>query len=122
MLSTGAEQVASEDPRIHDVHAVDVGALAEDGVQGPAHERGGADGEAFADGRGGVARGVQAIRLLADLFGQPAHLGDAACLVGDGAIRHDGEGHGHRAQHTQRAEGHADHAAQGCFFCGRRGR
>mmetsp|Transcript_89647 Transcript_89647/g.237142 ORF Transcript_89647/g.237142 Transcript_89647/m.237142 type:complete len:348 (-) Transcript_89647:1319-2362(-) len=109
----GAEQEAGEDPRVQDVHGVDLGTLAEGGEQGQAHERGRADGEAFADGRGGVPSGVKAIRLRADLLGQPAHLGDAACVVGDGAVGVDGEGHGHSAQHTQRAERHAEHAAEG---------
>jgi hypothetical protein len=54
-------------------------------------QRGRSDGEALADGSGGVADGVELVGALTDLFFELAHLGDAARVVSDRAVGVDGE-------------------------------
>ncbi|MNC91358.1 hypothetical protein D3C83_76060 [compost metagenome] len=59
------------------------------GVIGEQHQRGeagGADGIALGDGLGGVAHRVQRVGCLAHIAFQPAHLGNAAGIVGDRAV------------------------------------
>ena len=69
-----------------DLGARDVGA-----EQRQRDERGGADAEALADGGGGVAGGVQRVGARADVLAHARHLGDAARVVGDRAVRVDGQ-------------------------------
>mmetsp|Transcript_8153 Transcript_8153/g.17838 ORF Transcript_8153/g.17838 Transcript_8153/m.17838 type:complete len:783 (-) Transcript_8153:38-2386(-) len=106
-----AEEEAGEDPRVEDVHVVHVGAHAEGAEERQADQGGGADGEALADGCGGVAGGIEAVGEAADRLREAGHLGDAARVVGDGAVGVNGEGHGHGAEHAQGGQGHAEHAA-----------
>ena len=54
--------------------------------QGQRGQGGGADGEALAGGGGGVAQGVQRVGALPDFLGKAAHLGNAAGVVGHGAV------------------------------------
>ena len=79
------------------------------GVVGKQHQRGQAgraDGITLGDGLGGVAHGIERVGDVAHAVGQFGHLGDAAGVVGDGAVgvqRHHDAGH---AQH--RGGGHGD--------------
>jgi len=80
--------------------------------EGEADEAGGADGEALADGGGGVTRGVEGVGLLADSLGELGHLGDATRVVADGAVDVDGEAGGEVGEHAERGEGDAVHVTE----------
>ena len=64
----------------------------------------GADGEALTGGGGGVAEGVERVGAVTDLLGQAGHLGDAAGVIGHGAIGVGGEGDAQRAQHADASD------------------
>ena len=81
-------------------------------VEGQGDQGGGADGEALADSRGGVAGGVQGIRAAAHLGAEERHLRDATCVVRDGAEAVDGEAAGERREHAQSSQGDAVEVAQ----------
>ena len=81
-------------------------------VEGQGDQGGGADGEALADGRGGVAGGVQGVRAAAHLGAEERHLRDAACVVRDGTEAVDGEAAGERREHAQSSQGDAVEVAQ----------
>mmetsp|Transcript_9186 Transcript_9186/g.37550 ORF Transcript_9186/g.37550 Transcript_9186/m.37550 type:complete len:343 (+) Transcript_9186:60-1088(+) len=106
-----AEDEGREDEGRHegDRREVETRAGDEGAEEGEADEAGGADGEALADGGGGVTRGVEGVGLLADSLGHLGHLGNAASVVADGAVDVDGEARGERAQHAERGESHAVH-------------
>ena len=62
------------------------------GQQGQGRQGGRADGKALSGSGGGVAQGVQYIRLFAHGRVQFAHLGVAAGIVGDGTVGVRGQG------------------------------
>ena len=94
------------------------------GVVGKQHQRGqtgGADRVALGDRLGGVPHGVQWVGDFTHTAGQFGHFGNAASVVGDGAIgiqgdhnarhaQHGGGGHRHAVQTSQRVTGHDRHA------------
>ena len=118
----GAEEDRGENDRRQKVDAHDGERLLGGHVGGAAgdegaeerqrHERSRADGKTLADGRRGVARGIQSIGLVADLGGHFGHLGDAAGVVSDGTVHVDGQAGGQSAEHTQRGVGHTVHARE----------
>ncbi len=59
-----------------------------------------ADGKTLADGGGGVADGIQTVSNLTNIGAQSAHLGDAACVVGNGAVGVNGHGDADSSQHA----------------------
>mmetsp|Transcript_25528 Transcript_25528/g.85568 ORF Transcript_25528/g.85568 Transcript_25528/m.85568 type:complete len:442 (-) Transcript_25528:1173-2498(-) len=79
--------------------------------EGERHEGRGADGEALADGRGGVTGRVEGVGLVAHARGELGHLGDAARVVAHRAVHINGEARGERTEEAEGAEGHAVHAA-----------
>ena len=87
------------------------GALLDDvhigNQKGQSGEGGGADGEALAGGGGGVAQGVQRVGALADLGRQAAHLGNAACVVGHGAVGVSGQGDTQGGEHAHTGDADA---------------
>ena len=97
-----AQQQADGDPGVQDVDAgeVDAHGLGVAHEEGQGGEGGGADGEALAHGGGGVAHGVQLVGDLTDGVLQAAHLGDAAGVVGDGAVGVHGHGDAGGGEHT----------------------
>mmetsp|Transcript_29715 Transcript_29715/g.88231 ORF Transcript_29715/g.88231 Transcript_29715/m.88231 type:complete len:347 (-) Transcript_29715:1346-2386(-) len=107
----GTIEEAGEDPRVEDVHVVHVRAHAEGAEESQADQGGRANGEALADRGSGVAGRVEAVGEAADGLRQAGHLGDAARVVGDGAVGVNGEGHGHGAEHAEGGQSHAEHAA-----------
>ena len=60
----------------------------------------GANGEALAGSSSGVAQRVQSVGALTDLFGQAAHLGDTAGVVGHGTISISCQSDAQSGQHT----------------------
>jgi hypothetical protein len=72
-----------------------------------------ADGEALADGGGGVAHGVELVGALAHLLGPSSgHLGDAAGVVGDRAVGVDRELDAGGGQHAEGGDGDAVEAGE----------
>ena len=76
-------------------------------------QRAGADGEALADGGGGIAHGVQRVGNLPDAGLQAAHLGNAAGVVRNGAVGIHGDRGRDKGQHTHGGHGDAVHAGYG---------
>ena len=107
-----AHHQASERDRLQDVHALDVRPRHERAEQRQRHQRRRADREALADGRRRVARRVQSVGLLAHRGGESGHLGDAARVIGDGAVGVDGQRGRQRRQHAQRRQRHAVHVRE----------
>ena len=109
-----AEDEGREDEGRHEGHRreFEVRAGDERAEEGEADEAGGADGEALADGGGGVTRGVEGVGLLADSLGELGHLGDATRVVADGAVDVDGEAGGEVGEHAERGEGDAVHVTE----------
>ena len=70
------------------------------GEQGQRRESRRADGEALANGCRGVAHRVEAVGDLAHLRAETGHLGDAASVVGDGAVGVDAHGDADRRKHA----------------------
>jgi hypothetical protein len=108
----GAEEESHEHTRAQHVHRRDPGAADVRAEQRQRHQRRGADGEAFADGGRGVARGVERVRPLPDPVRHAGHLRDAAGVVADGPVGVDGEPRGDGAQHPQRRQRDAVHGRQ----------
>ena len=116
----GAYEHADEDDGVRDgkgelkVEAVlgDEGLYldVERGEQCEGGEHGGADGEAFARGGGGIAEGVEGVGASADGFVHAGHLGDAARVVGDGAVGVGGECDAEGREHTDGGDADAEHA------------
>jgi hypothetical protein len=98
----GANEQPHEHLGVQHVHVRDARAAHERAEQRQRHQRGGPDGEALADGRGGVAGGVKRVGHLPDAAAHAGHLGDPAGVVADGAIGVDGQPGGDRAQHPER--------------------
>mmetsp|Transcript_23301 Transcript_23301/g.58399 ORF Transcript_23301/g.58399 Transcript_23301/m.58399 type:complete len:762 (-) Transcript_23301:280-2565(-) len=88
------------------------GARDKGAEEGEGYEGGRADGEALADGGGGVAGGVERVSLVADVAGELGHLGDASGVVGDGAVDVDGEAGGEVGEHAEGGERDAVHAGR----------
>mmetsp|Transcript_125122 Transcript_125122/g.361992 ORF Transcript_125122/g.361992 Transcript_125122/m.361992 type:complete len:498 (+) Transcript_125122:112-1605(+) len=107
-----AEEQASEDPRVQNVHSRNPCSHRERPEQRQAHKRRGADCEALADGRRGIPCRVEAIRQAADRLRQASHLRDAPGVVRDGAVGVDGQRHGHGPQHSKSTERHSEHATE----------
>mmetsp|Transcript_45298 Transcript_45298/g.92479 ORF Transcript_45298/g.92479 Transcript_45298/m.92479 type:complete len:579 (+) Transcript_45298:186-1922(+) len=93
------------------VHVVG-GARHERAEERERHERSGADGKALADGSRGVAGGVERVRLVTHGGGHLAHLGDAAGVIGDGAVHVDGQAGREGGEHAQRRERDTVHARE----------
>ena len=68
-------------------------------------QRRGADGEALAGGRGGVAERVQRIGARAHLRAEPGHLGVAAGVIGNGAVGVGRERDAERREHADGRDG-----------------
>ena len=105
------QHAADEQPYDHiggeqvDAGQLHLGSIGDE--QGQGGEGGGADGKALAYCGGGVAHGIQLVRYLPDAAVQPAHLGNAAGVVGNGAVgvhRHGDAGGG---EHAHGGQGYA---------------
>ena len=59
----------------------------------------------------GVAQGVQSVGTVTDLFGQASHLGDAAGVVGHGAVSVGGQGDAQGGEHAHGGDADAVQAA-----------
>ena len=84
-------------------------------VVGKQHQRSqacGTDGVAFGHGLGGVAHGVQRVGDVPHAAGQFGHFGDAARVVGDGAISIQGHHNAGHAQHGHGSHGNAVQTSQ----------
>lgn len=68
--------------------------------QGKRNKSSGANSEPLADRSGGVARGVQGVCAIADMFAQLGHLGDSTRVIAHGAVRVDGQTRGKIGKHT----------------------
>ena len=99
----GVEDVDAVDPREGDVG----------GEEGERGECGRCDGEALADGGGGVADAVEDVGLFTDLLGEFAHLGDTAGVVGDRPEGVDGQLHGGGRHHGGGGDADAVEAGEG---------
>mmetsp|Transcript_19298 Transcript_19298/g.64684 ORF Transcript_19298/g.64684 Transcript_19298/m.64684 type:complete len:352 (+) Transcript_19298:1002-2057(+) len=90
--------------------------LAADGdkaaEEGEGDEGRGADGEALAHRRRGVARRVQCVRAVAHVVPHLSHLRNAARIVCNGSVRVDGEACGHGGEDARGGHSHAVHAGQ----------
>ena len=71
------------------------------------------DGEAFADGRSGVAQFVQRVGDLAGFFAQTAHLGDTAGVVRNRSVGVDGHGEADGCQHAESGDANPVEARHG---------
>mmetsp|Transcript_25457 Transcript_25457/g.75625 ORF Transcript_25457/g.75625 Transcript_25457/m.75625 type:complete len:667 (+) Transcript_25457:447-2447(+) len=108
-----AREDAREDDRVADVVARRVVDLVlEGGEEGERRQDGGADGEALARGGGRVAQRVERVGDVAHLLAQVGQLGEAARVVGDGAVRVGGEGDAEGGEHAHRRDGNAVRAAE----------
>ena len=85
----GADEQAGHDVGVGNIDRGDTGRGHVRGEQRQRGQRRGADGKALADGGGGVTDGVEPVGAGADFRRQFAHLGDAAGVVGDGAVSVD---------------------------------
>ncbi len=103
----GADEQASHDDRLADVDDRHPDHGLEGGEERQGGQGGGADGEALADGGGGVAHGVELVGALANLGLQLGHLGDAAGVVSDGAVGVHGQLDAGGGEHAQRGDGDA---------------
>jgi hypothetical protein len=119
-----ADEQTDQHPRLVDLELVDhAGAEALLQVVRVRHEEdeggeaGGADRVALGDGLGGVADGVERIGGVAHFFRQVGHLGDAAGVVGDGAIGVDGDDDAGHGEHGH--DGHGDAVQAGGAATGR---
>ena len=86
------------------------GGLSKGYEQSQSGQSSGADCKALAHCRGGVADSVELIGDLADGVIQTAHLGDAACVIGDGAVCVNCYGDAGGGEHTDCREGNAVYA------------
>ncbi len=118
-----AQEEADHRPGLGEVDGVEPHALGVGGVQGQRGQRRRADGEALADGGGGVAERVELVGDLARLGPEVRHLGDAARVVGDRPVGVHAHGDPDRGEHPdpgqrdavqpRRLEGHVDRGADG---------
>ena len=90
------------------LHDVDVG-----DEQRKSGQRSRADRKALAGSGRGVAQGVESVGALADFLGETGHLGDAAGVVGHGAIGIGGQGDAQGAQHADGSQSDAVQAHAG---------
>ena len=81
--------------------------MNESSDEGKGCQSGGSDGEAFADGGGGVSDDVEGVSDLAGLVTHFGHFGDAACVVRNGAISIDGHGDSNGAEHANGGKAHS---------------
>ena len=102
-----ANEESTHHERVGDVDHVDVGLLHERGEEGECGHGGRTDGEALADGRRGVSDRVELVGDEPDPLVQLGHLGDAASVVGDGAVGVDGELNAGGREHAERCDGDA---------------
>mmetsp|Transcript_31071 Transcript_31071/g.84254 ORF Transcript_31071/g.84254 Transcript_31071/m.84254 type:complete len:408 (+) Transcript_31071:115-1338(+) len=114
----GTDEQEGKGDGLQDVDAVQFHADAlqahdEGAVQGQGHQCRRADGKALADGRCGVARGVQGIGAVAHVRGELRHLRDAAGVVGDRAEAVDRQARRQGREHAQGRQGDAVQVAQG---------
>ena len=108
-----ADQQADGDLVVQNVDAADadphrLGIADEEGQGG---QGGGADGKALAHGGGGVAHCVQLIGNVPHILRQAAHLGNAACVVGNRPVGVHGHGDAGGAQHPHGGQGDAIQSA-----------
>ena len=85
---------------------MDVGIEQSQGGQGRR-----AHGKAFADGRGGIAQGIQFIGHGLDVFPKASHFSNSAGVVRDGTVSVDGHGHANGRQHAHGSQSNAVDAA-----------
>ncbi len=71
--------------------------------QGQHGQGGGADGEAFGDGFGGVAGRVEDVGAFDHFLIHAGHFGDTAGIVNDGAVGVRGNDHAGNGEHTDSA-------------------
>ena len=109
----GAEEDAREHHGARDGHGREPGGLHEGGDEADRGQHGRADGKALARGGGRVAHGVEGVRVVADLLAALLdHLGDAAGVVGDGAVGVGGEGDAEGREHADGRDGDAVRVAE----------
>ena len=84
--SESSDEEAYHDFGVFEVYGGEVGGFGVGDEEGEGGEGRGAYGEAFADGRGGVAYGVEVVCDVAYFMRQFGHFGYAAGVVGDGAV------------------------------------
>ena len=82
------------------------------GGHGQGGQGGGADGEALADGGGGVAHGVEVVGAGAHVAAELGHLGDAAGVVGHRAVGVNRELDAGGGEHADSGQGHAVQAGE----------
>ena len=108
----GADEEGGEYVGFENVDAVDAGEVYVSGEQTEGGKGCRSDGETFADGGGGVAHGVEYVGAFTDFFGEFAHFGDTAGVVGNGAESVDGELHGRGGHHGGSGNGHTVETCQ----------
>lgn len=89
-----------------------VGSGDEGTIKGQGHQGGGANGEPFADGGGGVSGSVQGVGSVSDVLSELAHFGDTTSIVTDRTIGIDGQSNGEVAQHSQSGQGNTEHSKE----------
>ena len=112
---------SSEDHRVEQIDRVQhvhvgleqVGAGEECGEKRKGGEDRGTDGEALADRGSGVARRIEDVSTVADMLAHAGHLGDAACVVGDRAIRINRKADDQCTQHPNGCDRNPVHACKG---------
>ncbi len=72
--------------------------------QSQSGQRRGTDGETFSDSGGGVTQRVQFIGDFAGFGSKFGHFGDAARVIGDGAVRVNGHGGADGGKHANRGD------------------
>src|SRR4030067_279232 len=81
--------------------------LAERGEKRYGGKRSRANGKALAYGRRRVPEGIEGIGNLSYVFSQAAHLGDASCVVGNGAVSVHAHYYAGRREHPDRGQPYA---------------
>ena len=114
----GAEEQATDDGRALEVDdatvAGEAGLLHVGGDEADGRQHSGADGETLTGGGGGVSESVEGVGAVAHVFlHSRGHLGDAAGVVGDGAVGVSGEGHTKRGEHAHGSDGDSVHVGAG---------
>ena len=105
-----ADEDADDHQGIGDVDGIQTNGLGVGHEQGQGGQSGGADGESLADGGGGVAQGVQFIGDRAGFGAKFGHFGDAARVIGDGAVGVHGHGGADGGEHAHRGDADSEHA------------
>ena len=108
----GAQQQADQHRRVQQVDLLQADDLLVGAEHGQGGQGGRTDGEALADGRGGVAHGVELVGARPHFLAQAGHLADAAGVVGDGTVGVDGQLDAGGREHAQGRDGDAVEAGE----------